>query len=64
MANKVLVAYGSKYGSTAEIAEKIGHVIADEGFQVDVLSADKVKNVTDYQGVVIGSAAYIGNWRK
>ncbi len=61
---KVLVTYGSKYGSTAEIAEKIGHVLAEEGLQTDVISADKVKNVSDYQGVVIGSAAYIGGWRK
>ena len=27
MGNKVLVAYASKYGATAEIAEKIGQVI-------------------------------------
>lgn len=61
---KVLVAYGSKYGSTKEIADKIGEAIKEEGLEVDILSADKVKNVTDYQGVVIGSAVYIGGWRK
>jgi menaquinone-dependent protoporphyrinogen oxidase len=64
MAVKVLVAYGSKYGSTKEIAEKIGEAVKGEGVDVDVLSADKVKSVTGYQGVVIGSAAYIGMWRK
>lgn len=64
MAAKVLIAYGSKYGATAEIAEKIGHVLADEGFQTDVLAADKVKDITGYDGVVIGSAVYIGMWRK
>jgi menaquinone-dependent protoporphyrinogen oxidase len=64
MAVKVLVAYGSKYGSTKEIAEKVGEVLKQEGLQVDVLSADKVKDVTDYQGIIIGSAMYIGMWRK
>ena len=34
MANKILVAYGSKYGATQEIAEKIGQVIAQSGFEV------------------------------
>jgi menaquinone-dependent protoporphyrinogen oxidase len=64
MTTKVLMAYGSKYGATKEIAEKIGEVIKGEGLSVDVISADKVKNLADYQAVIIGSAAYIGGWRK
>ncbi len=64
MANKVLIAYGSKYGSTKEIAEKIGEAIKQEGLDVDVLSADKVKDIIGYQGVVVGSAVYMGMWRK
>jgi menaquinone-dependent protoporphyrinogen oxidase len=61
---KVLIAYGSKYGSTKEIAEKIGEAIKGEGLEVDVLSADKVKGIGDYKGIIIGSAMYIGMWRK
>ena len=64
MTVKVLVAYASKYGSTKEIAEKIGESIKGEGLDVDVLSAEKVKDINGYQGVVIGSASYIGMWRK
>jgi len=64
MSDKILIAYGSKYGATAEIADKIGHVLADEGFETDVLSVDKVKNLADYKAVVIGSAVYFGGWRK
>jgi menaquinone-dependent protoporphyrinogen oxidase len=64
MAGKVLIAYGSKYGATKEIADKIGEAIKQEGLQVDILSADKVKDVAGYQGVVIGSAMYMGMWRK
>lgn len=61
---KVLIVYGSKYGATAEIAEKIGEVIKQEGLQVDVKNARDIKDANDYQAFVIGSAAYIGGWRK
>jgi menaquinone-dependent protoporphyrinogen oxidase len=64
MGNKVLVAYGSKYGATQGIAEKIGQVIAQTGLEVDTLPAEKVKDLSEYKGVVLGSAAYIGSWRK
>jgi menaquinone-dependent protoporphyrinogen oxidase len=64
MAKKVLVAYASKYGSTREIAEKIGQVITQSGLEAEVLAAEKVKDIAAYQAVVLGSAAYIGNWRK
>ena len=64
MENKVLVAYATKRGATAEIAEKIGEVIRDNGLQVDVLPAGQVKDITPYNAVILGSAAYIGQWRK
>ncbi len=64
MEKKVLVAYASKYGSTAEIAKKIGEVIKQEGLAVDVLPANRVTDPAYYKAVVIGSAAYIGGWRK
>ena len=64
MANTILVAYASKYGATAGIAEKIGEVLRQDGFQVDVLPANNVKDITPYKAVIIGSASYIGQWRK
>jgi menaquinone-dependent protoporphyrinogen oxidase len=64
MAAKVLIAYASKYGSTKEIAEKIGEVIKGEGLEVDTLSADKVKDISGYKDVIIGAAMYMGMWRK
>lgn len=64
MENKVLVAYASKYGATKEIAEKIGLVLKEAGFAVDVLPADRVAAVAPYRAVVLGSAVYIGGWRK
>jgi menaquinone-dependent protoporphyrinogen oxidase len=59
-----LVAYASKYGATAEIAEKIGEVLGQAGLKADVLPADKVGDLSPYGAVVLGSAVYIGRWRK
>ncbi|MBN2257700.1 MAG: flavodoxin domain-containing protein [Anaerolineaceae bacterium] len=64
MGNKVLVAFASKYGNTAEIAERIGLVLREAGLQTDVLPASRVKKSTDYKAIVLGSAVYIGMWRK
>lgn len=61
---KILVAYGSKYGSTAEIAEKIGEVLAGQGYDVNVHSADAVAGIDSYDAAVVGGAAYIGRWYK
>ena len=61
---QVLVAYATKYGATAEIAEKIGQVIRQAGLNADVLPADRVSDLTPYKAVVLGSAVYVGQWRK
>ena len=64
MSMNVLVAYSSKYGATAEIAEKIGEVLVGSGLRAEVLPVGKVKDVGAYQAVVLGSAVYIGQWQK
>ena len=64
MSRKVLVAYATKYGATAEIAEKIGEVLAQVGISVDVLPVNQVKDLDNYGAVVLGSAVYIFRWRK
>jgi menaquinone-dependent protoporphyrinogen oxidase len=61
---QVLVAYATKYGATAEIAEKIGQVLREAGLHVDVLPVDRVSDLTPYKAVVLGSAVYVGQWRK
>jgi len=64
METGVLVAYASKYGATAEIAEKIGEVLRQAGLSADVRPADQIHDVSAYQAVILGSAVYIGRWRK
>lgn len=61
---QVLVTYATKYGATAEIAEKIGEVLRQEGLPVDVLPVNQVGDLTPYTAVILGSAVYIGRWRK
>ena len=64
MSKQVLVTYATKYGATAEIAEKIGQVLQKEGLAADVVPVKKMKDLSPYSAVVLGSAVYIGRWRK
>ena len=64
MDRKILVAYATKYGSTAGIAQKIGEALIDSGWDTDVLPANRVRTLDLYGAVVLGSAVYIGKWRK
>ncbi len=63
MDQQILVAYASKYGATAEIAEKIGETLTQAGLKVDVLPVKRVKSLEAYAAVVLGSAAYMFQWR-
>lgn len=64
MGDSVLVVYGSKYGATAGIAEKIGEVLRDNGLQADVMRAARSIDLAPYNAVVLGSGVYAGSWRK
>ena len=64
MDKQVLVTYATKYGATAEIAEKIGEVLRQAGLRTDVQPVERAGDVSRYDAVVLGSAVYIGRWRK
>ncbi|MFK4084835.1 flavodoxin domain-containing protein [Kribbella sp. NPDC020789] len=64
MSRKVLVAYASKMGATAEIAEAIGDELRARGHEADVRNVADVAAVTPYDAVVLGSAIYAGRWRR
>jgi menaquinone-dependent protoporphyrinogen oxidase len=59
----VLVTFASKHGSTREIAEVIATTLQQAGIVVDQKPADEVISIDDYDGVVIGSAIYYGQWQ-
>ncbi len=60
----VLVAYGSKCGATAEIAEKIAEVLRETGNKASAIPASHISNLALYDAVVLGSAVYTGHWTK
>ena len=62
MEKKVLVTYASKYGSTGGVADAIGKELCSKGVAADVVLIKNASNVGSYQGVVIGSAIYMGKW--
>lgn len=62
MAGRVLVAYGTKHGATAELAERIGTVLREQGVEADVFPAADVEDLSGYTAVVLGSGVYYGRW--
>jgi menaquinone-dependent protoporphyrinogen oxidase len=60
----VLVAYATKYGATAEIAERIGQRLLASIQSVAVRPVSGIHDLNPYDAVVLGSAVYIGQWRK
>jgi menaquinone-dependent protoporphyrinogen oxidase len=58
----VLVAFASKHGATAEIAEAIAGRLRASGLSVDCREAGDVTSIEPYDAVVLGSAVYAGRW--
>jgi len=59
---KVLVAYASKHGATAEIAQAIAEVLRGSGHDADVAAAEIAPAPDAYEAIVLGSAIYAGSW--
>ncbi len=55
---KILIAYDTIHGSTAEVAVRIGDKLCDMGFTVDVKWVGDVTGVDGYDGFIVGSAIY------
>jgi menaquinone-dependent protoporphyrinogen oxidase len=60
----VLVAYASKHGSTAGIAEAIADGLVDHEVKAEAKRVDAVDDLGPYEAVVLGSAVYAGSWMK
>jgi menaquinone-dependent protoporphyrinogen oxidase len=61
---KVLVAYGSKMGGTAGIAERIADTLRGRGHEVTLAAAGKVPRRATWDAAVVGSGLYAGRWRR
>lgn len=59
---KVLVGYATVHGSTAEVAQRIGDVLTQEGLQVTVADVNTLTQVDDYDAFVMGTPIHAGTW--
>jgi menaquinone-dependent protoporphyrinogen IX oxidase len=64
MSRKALIVYGTRYGATASTSEEIAAILRKEGIEVRVVNAkeEKVKDITEYDLVIVGSGIQIFRW--
>ena len=58
----VLVAAASKHGATREIADAIARELARRDVSAEVWDVSEVDDLDRFDGVVLGSAVYMGHW--
>lgn len=61
---KAIVAYATRYGATKGTSDEIALVLQQNNFDVNVVNVkeEKIKDISDYQLVLIGSGMALGNW--
>ena len=60
---KILVAYATFSGSTVEVAQLVGEELSKHDVLVEVLPISEVKDLDDYDGVVLGGPMIMG-WHR
>jgi menaquinone-dependent protoporphyrinogen oxidase len=61
---RVLVAYATRHGATAGIAERVAAALTAAGLSAQARPVEDVKDVGSYDAVVLGGAAYMFHWLK
>ncbi len=61
---RVLVVYASRHGATQGIAERIAATLGQRAIEVTVRSAEQAGDVSAYDAIVVGGAAYAFHWLK
>lgn len=63
---KALIVYGTRYGATEMTSQEIADVFREQGLDVNVvnLKDGKVKDISDYDLVLVGSGIKIKKWTK
>lgn len=61
---KILVAYATRHGATAGIAERIAATLTESGRPAEARPVEEVPTVEGYDAVVLGGAAYMFHWLK
>jgi menaquinone-dependent protoporphyrinogen oxidase len=61
---EILVAYATRHGATRGIADRIAAVLDHRGAHATVREVDATVDLSGYDAFVVGSAVYLGQWRK
>ena len=64
MADSILMAYATRYGSTQEVADRIAATLRESGLTVDVQPVKQVQTLDGYRAVVVGAPLYMSDWLK
>jgi len=67
MMNRVLIAYGTRYGTTTEVVQEMSSTARELGAHVDVVQLEKgtpFPTPEEYDLVIIGSGIRAGQWTK
>jgi len=69
VSKKILIAYGSRYGSTEEIAYSMAEILANAGLETQLIDVRRTKQkdwppLASFDGVLVGSGIKIGRWTK
>ena len=62
MPRKILIAYATRAGSTAKVADAIARRLCDAGLRAEVRPVAEVEPLDDYDGAVLGSAIRFAAW--
>jgi menaquinone-dependent protoporphyrinogen oxidase len=63
---KALIVYGTSYGATKGTADEIARILQEKNIVVKVANVkeEKIKDITGYELIVVGSGMAMGNWVK
>lgn len=63
---KTLIVYGTTFGATKGTSEEIARILREQNFDVKLVNAqkEKIKNISDYGLVVVGSSLANCRWNK
>lgn len=61
---RVLVAYATRHGATAGIAERIAAGLTQAGLSAEARPVEDIRDIEPYDAVVLGGAAYMAHWLK
>lgn len=62
MPKRILVAYATRTGSTAQVAETIATRLCQAGLSAEVRPVGEVPSLQEYSGAILGSAVRYGAW--